>query len=70
MKKQIANFIIDVFLIAVILAVTDAVMLNVFQSGSLLLKLGISVVFYGVFFGMKRGVIIMWERFVLKKKGD
>lgn len=70
MKKKIADFIIDVFLIGVIFTVTDTVMLNVFQSKSLLLEIGIYCVFYAVFFGLKQGVMSLWERFVSKNKSS
>ena len=70
MNKKIANFIIDIFLIGVIIAITDTVMLNVFQSKSLLLKIGVYCVFYAVIFGLKQVVMSLWKRFVSKNKSS
>ena len=67
-KKKIFNFIVDVLLIGIVLSITDAVSLKVFHSESFWLELGIYLVLYTVAFGTKRGIIILWNKFVSKKK--
>ncbi len=64
--------IIDVILIGVVLSVTDFVLLKVFHSESIWLELGIYIVLYAVVFGIKKGIVILWNRFVSKnkKKGE
>lgn len=68
MKKKIIDIIVDILLMGTIFSVTDIVMLKVFHSENIWLELGIYIVFYAVFFGSKRGIIILWNRFVSKKK--
>ena len=48
--------------------VTNAVLLKVFHSESFWLELGIYLVLYTIAFGTKRGIIILWNKFVFKKK--
>ena len=67
-KKKIFNFIVDVLLIGIVFGVTDAVLLKVFHSENLWLELSIYIVLYAIAFGTKRGVIILWNKFVSKKK--
>ena len=67
-KKKIFNFIVDVLLIGIVFSITDAVSLKVFHSESFWLELGIYLVLYTVAFGTKRGIIILWNKFVYKKK--
>ena len=68
MKKKILDIIVDIILIGIVFGVTDAVLLKVFRSESLWLELGIYIVFYAIAFGTKRGIIILWTKFVSKKK--
>jgi len=44
------------------------VLLKVFFSESFWLELGIYLVLYTIAFGTKRGIIILWNKFVSKKK--
>lgn len=62
MKKKIINFIVDVLLIGAAFSLTDIVLLKVFHSENLWLELGIYVVFYGVVFGAKRGIMLLWKK--------
>ena len=68
MKKKILDIIVDIILIGIVFGVTDAVLLKVFRSESLWLELGIYIVFYAIAFGTKRGIIILWNKLVNKKK--
>ena len=62
MKKKIIDIIIDILLIAVVFAVTDIVLLNVFHSENLWFELGIYIVLYGIVFGTKSGIVYLWKR--------
>ena len=62
MKKKILDIIVDILLIAVVFAVTDIVLLDVFHSESLWLELGIYIVLYGIVFGAKSGIVYLWKR--------
>ena len=68
MKKKILDIIVDIILIGIVFGVTDAVLLKVFRSESLWLELGIYIVFYAIAFGTKRGIIILCNKLVNKKK--
>lgn len=65
MKTKIIHIIIDIVLIAVVFAVTDALLIKVFHSENLWLELGIYIVSYGVVFGTKRGIIYLWKKFIM-----
>ena len=69
-KKKIFNFIVDVLLIGIVFSITDAVSLKVFDSENFWLELGIFLVLYTIAFGTKRGIIILWNRFITKKKKE
>ena len=68
MKKKIIDIIVDILLIGTVFSVTDIVLREVFHSENLWLELGIYIVFYAIVFGTKRGIIILWNKFVSKKK--
>ena len=61
--KKIINIIVDIILIAVVFSVTDIMMIKVFHSENLWLELGIYIVFYGLVFGAKSGIV-----YLLRKK--
>ena len=61
--KKIINIIVDIILIAVVFSVTDIMMIKVFHSENLWLELGIYIVFYGIVFGAKSGIV-----YLLRKK--
>ncbi len=65
--KRIANFAVDIILITAVFAITDLLMLNVIKSESIWLELGIYIVFYGIAFGAKSGIVYLWKR---KKRKD
>lgn len=67
MKKKIIDIIVDILLIGMVFSVTDIVLLNVFHSENIWLELGIYIVFYAIVFGAKRGIVILWNRFISKK---
>lgn len=62
MKKKIMDMIVDILLITVVFSVTDLVLRKVFRSENLWLELGIYLVFYGIVFGAKRGIIYLWKK--------
>ena len=62
MKRKIINIIVDIILIGMIFAITDFLMLKVIKSDKLWLDLLIYIVFYGVVFGTKKGIIYLWQR--------
>ncbi len=66
MRKKILNIVIDILLIALVFGVTDIMMIKVFNSENLWLELGIYIVFYGIVFGGKSGIVYLWKRFVNK----
>ena len=68
MKKKIIGNLVDIILFGIVLRVTDAVLLKVFHSESFWLELGIFLVLCTIAFGTKRGIIILWNKFVSKKK--
>lgn len=68
MKKKIIGILVDIILFSIVFGVTDTVLLKVFHSESFWLELGIYLVLYTVAFGTKRGIIILWNKFVSKKK--
>ena len=70
MKKKIIDIIVDILLIGIVFSITDIVLLKVFHSENIWLELGIYIVFYAIVFGAKRGIVILWNRFVSKKKED
>ena len=69
--NNIIGILVDVILFAIVFVVTDAIQLNVFHSESFWLELVIYLVLYVIAFGTKRSVIILWNKYVFKKKeGD
>ena len=62
MKKKIIDTIVNVLLIVGVFRATDTALVNVFQSENIWLKIGLYIMFYAVVFGMKRGVVILWNR--------
>ena len=68
MKKKIIGNLVDIILFGIVFRVTDAVLLKVFHSESFWLELGIFLVLCTIAFGTKRGIIILWNKFVSKKK--
>ena len=68
MKKKIIGSLVDIILFGIVFRVTDAVLLKVFHSENFWLELGIFLVLYSIAFGTKRGIIILWNKFVSKKK--
>ena len=68
LKIKIINIIFDILLITLVFAITDYFMLNVFKSENIWLELGIYIVFYGVMFGTKNGVMYLWKRYKNKTK--
>ena len=60
--RKIIDIAIDIILIAVVFAITDHLMLNVIKSESIWLELGIYIVFYGIVFGGKSGIVYLWKR--------
>ncbi len=68
MKRKIADMIVDILLIATVFSITDAVLQNVFHSENLWLELGVYILFYAIAFGIKKGILILWDRFASKKK--
>ena len=68
MKKKIIGILVDIILFSIVFGVTDTVLLKVFHSESFWLELGIYLVLYTIAFGTKRGIIILWNKFVSKKK--
>ena len=67
MKRKIIGIVVDIILIAVVFAITDHLMLNVIKSESIWIELSIYIVFYGIVFGAKSGIIYLWKR---SKKTD
>lgn len=67
MKKKIIGMIVDILLIAAVFSATDLVLEKVFRSENIWLELGIYIVFYTIVFGCKKGIMILWNRFVSKK---
>ena len=67
-KKKIFNFIVDVLLIGIVFSITDAVSLKVFHPENIWFELGIYLVLYTIAFGTKRGIIILWNKSISKKK--
>lgn len=70
MKKKIMNTIIDILLIAVAFAVTDILMMKVFQSEKMWLELLCYVVLYGILFGGKWAVAKLWTRRTAEKESN
>ena len=68
MKKKIIGSLVDIILFGIVFRVTDAVLLKVFHSENFWLELGIFLVLYSIALGTKRGIIILWNKFVSKKK--
>ena len=68
MKKKIIGILVDIILFGIVFGVTDVVLLKVFHSESFWLELGIYLVLYTIAFGTKRGIIILWNKLVTKKK--
>lgn len=64
--RKVIHIAIDVLLIALVFALTDILLLQVFHSESLWLELGIYTVLYGIVFGAKRGIILLWNRYATK----
>ena len=68
MKRKIIGILVDGILFGIVFGVTDAILIKAFHSESFWLKLVICLVFYTIAFGTKRGIMILWNRFVSKKK--
>ena len=67
MRNKIIDFIVDVLLFVGVFRATDAALVNVFQYESIWLRIGLYIIFYAVIFGMKRGVMILWNRLYPRK---
>lgn len=68
MKRKIIDIIVDILLIGTVFSVTDIVHREVFHSENLWLELGIYIVLYAMVFGTKSGIVLLWKRFVSKRK--
>ena len=62
MRNKIIDFIVDVLLFVGVFSATDAALVNVFQSESIWLRIGLYMIFFAVVFGVKLGVVILWNR--------
>lgn len=62
MKKKVKDIVVDIILIAIVFAITDYLMLTVFESDNLWLEVGIYIVFYGIFFGSKSGIVYLIKK--------
>lgn len=61
MKKKIVHIFVDLGLITAVFAITDFLMLKVFESENLWLELGSYLACYGVAFGAKHGIVHLWR---------
>ena len=68
MKKKIIDIIVDVLLIMIVFSVIDLVSLKLFHSQNFWLEFGIYISFYAIVFGSKKGIVILRNRLVAKKK--
>ena len=68
--KKIIGIAVDILLIAVVFAITDHLVLNVIKTESIWIELGIYVVFYGVVFGAKSGIMYLWKRSKKNKEAE
>lgn len=68
MKKKIIGIIVDILLITIVFSLTDFVSLKAFYSENFWLECGIYIVLYAIVFGSKRGIELLWNKFVSKKK--
>ena len=68
--KKIVNIVIDIILITTVFAVTDHLMLNIIKSESIWIELGIYIVFYGIVFGTKSGIVYLWKRSKRTKESE
>ena len=62
MKRKIIDIVIDIVLIAVVFAITDYLMLNAIKSDNMWIEFGVYIVFYGILFGGKSGIMYLWKR--------
>ena len=61
-KKKIANLAVDLLLIMLVFMLTDWVMLRVLHSEKLLPEVLVYLVLYGVVFGAKRLLMVLWNK--------
>lgn len=66
--KKIIDIIVDVFLIIAVFFITDTMTLKVLHSDSLLLDIGVYMIFYAIIFGLKNVVVIILRRFKFNNK--
>lgn len=62
MKRKILNIIIDIILMGISLSVSDYITLNIIKSENFWVGMGVYLVFYGIVFGAKNGIIYLWRR--------
>lgn len=68
MKKKIIGISVDILLIMVVVALTNFVSLKLFNSENFWHEFGIYIVFYAIVFGIKRIIVILWNRLASKQK--
>lgn len=66
--KKFIDIIVDVFLITAVFFITDTMTLKVLHSDSLLLDIGVYILFYAIIFGLKNVVMIILRRFKFNNK--
>ena len=62
MNKKIITAIVDVVLIVCVFAIVEILSRNVFRIESVWLDVGLYVAAYVVVFGIKRGIVLLWNK--------
>ena len=60
MKMKLIDIIVDLILITIIFCLTDIITTHVIHPDSMWIDLGLYVLLYGVFFGLKKAITILW----------
>lgn len=70
MKKKIVGIFVDILLFMAVFSATEYLLQHLFHSERLFLELVIYMVFYGIAFGAKSGIVALWKRFFAKTKEE
>lgn len=62
MKMKFIDIIVDLILITIIFCLTDIITTHVIHNNSMWVDLGVYVLLYGMFFGLKKVITILWMK--------
>ena len=62
MKMKFIDIIVDLILITIIFCLTDIITTHVIHNNIMWVDLGVYVLLYGMFFGLKKVITLLWVK--------